>query len=115
MSLTNDMIKMKEAADKIAVARGQDIKAPVSLIEKIEGSYYEKRTSKSNDAKVVLQEYGFGTPIELKAALTEMWKDMKKEDMVDFIPVSMVAVAKNRPKQGKQKAEQTISPYVYEF
>lgn len=115
MSLTSDMIKLKESADKIAVVRGRDMAAPVSLVEKIEDSYYEKRTPKSNDVKVVLQEYGFGTPAELKASLTAMWKEMNKEDMCVFIPVSMVASAKNRSKYGKQEVEQKISAYVYEF
>lgn len=115
MSLTNDMLKLKDVADKIAAVRGHDISAPVSIVETIEGSYYEKRTPDSNDAKVVLQEYGIGTPIELKAELTAMWEKMKKPDMCDFIPVSMVAAAKNRPKQGKQEVVQKISPFVYEF
>lgn len=115
MSLTNDMIKLKETADKIAAARGRDIAAPVSIVEKIEDSYYEKRTSRSNDVRVVLREYDFKTPVELKAALTAMWKEMSKEDMCAFIPVSMVAAAKNKPKQGKQEVEHKISPFVYEF
>lgn len=115
MSLTNDMLKLKEIADNIVSVRGRDISAPVSIAEKIEGSYFEKRTPEANDIKTVLQEYDFGTPAELKAILTTMWKEMKKEDMYAFIPVSMVASAKNRPKQGKQEVKQTISPFVYEF
>lgn len=115
MSLTNDMLKLKETADKIATARGQDIAAPVSIAERTDGSYYEKRTPKSNDVKVILQEYDFRTPAELKADLTAMWGEMNKEDMYGFIPVSMVASAKNRPKQGRQEVEQKISAFVYEF
>ena len=115
MSLTNDMLKLKETADKIAAARGQDITAPISIVEKIEDSYYEKRTPKTNDVKIVFQEYSFGTPVELKAALTAMWKEMSKEYMYDFIPVSMVAAAKCKPKQGKQEVEQKVSAYKYEF
>lgn len=115
MSLTNDMLKLKETADNIASARGHEISAPVSIAEKTEGSYYEKRTSGSNDVKAVLREYGFRTPVELKAALTSMWEENKKHDMCNFIPVSMVAAAKNRLKQGKQEVEQKISPFVYEF
>ena len=115
MSLTNDMLKLKESADEIAVVRGYNIEAPVSLVEKIEGSYYEKRVPRSNDVKVVLQEYDFDTPAELKATLTTMWKEMSKEDMCAFIPLSMVASAKNKPKQGQQEAKQQISAFVYEF
>ena len=115
MSLTNDMLKLKEAADQIAAARERGISAPISIVESINGSYYEKRTSKSNDVKVVLQQYDFGTPAELKAALTAMWGEMDKEDMHAFIPVSMVASAKNRPKQGQQEVKQQISAFVYEF
>lgn len=115
MSLTNDMLKLKEAADKIASVREHDIFVPVSIARKIEGSYYEKRTPDSNDAKAVLQEYDFATPVELKTALTSMWEKMEKPDMCGFIPVSMVAVAKYNPKQGKEKVTPKISPFVYEF
>ena len=115
MSLTNDMLKLKKAADQIASVKGRDISAPVSIAQKTEGSYYEKRTPDSNDAKVVLQEYGFATPVELKTELTSMWEKMGKADMCDFIPVSMVAAAKHNPKEGKQKVQPKISPFVYEF
>lgn len=115
MSLTNDMLKLKETADKIAAVRAWDIAAPVSIGKKMNDSYYEKRTLKSNDIKHVLQEYDVRSPMELKAALTAMWDEMKKEEMQAFIPVSMVAVAKNRPELGKQKVEQNVSAYVYEF
>ena len=115
MSLTNDMLKLKETADEITAAREQKIAAPVTMVESINGSYYEKRTSKSNDVKVVLQHYDFGTPVELKAVLTAMWEEMNKKDMCAFIPVSMVASAKNKPKRGKQEVKQQISAFVYEF
>lgn len=115
MSLTNDMLKLKETADKIASVREHDMSAPISIVEKAEDSYYEKRTAESNDVGVVLQEYGFGTLVELKAALTSIWEKNKKNDMCDFIPVSMVAAAKNKPKEGRQEVIQKISPFVYEF
>ena len=115
MSLTSDMIKLKETADKIAAGRGQEIAPPDSMVEKIEGSYYEKRRKASNDVKAVLRQYGFTTPMELKSELEVMWNEMNKEDMSGFVPVSMVAVARNRPKQGKQEIQQQISPYIYEF
>lgn len=115
MSLTNDMMKLKETADKIAAGREQEIVAPVSMVEKIEDSYYEKRTKTSNDVATVLQQYDFVTPIELKAVLEAMWNEMDKKEMCGFIPVSMVAAAKNKPKQGKQEIQHQISPYIYEF
>ena len=115
MSLTNDMMKLKETADKLAAERKQEIAAPVSMVEKIKDSYYEKRTKASNDVATVLRQYDFETTIELKAALETMWNEMHKRDMYGFIPVSMVAVAKNKPKQGKQEIQQQISPYIYEF
>ena len=115
MNLTNDMMKLKEIADKLAVERKQEIAAPASMVEHIKESYYEKRTKTSNDVKAVLKQYSFTTPIELKSELEIMWKEMNKEDMLGFVPVSMVAVAKNRLKQGKQEIQQQISPYIYEF
>ena len=115
MSLTNDMMKLKETADKLAAEREQEIAAPVSMVEHIKNSYYEKRTKASNDVKAVLQQYDFTTPMELKSRLEAMWNEMNKEDMHEFIPVSMVATAKNKPKQGKQEIQQQISPYIYEF
>lgn len=115
MSLTNDMVKLKEIADKIAAIKGKDIEAPSSISEKTEGSYYETRTHKSNDVMTVLQPYDFMTPVELKAILEDMWREMKKEDMYGFIRVCMVAAAKNKPIKGQQEMKQQISPYIYEF
>ena len=116
MSLTNnDMVKLKEAADKIAAERTGEIASPVSIAGKIEGSYYEKRTMVSNDAAAILHQYGFATPMELKAELEIFWEKMGKKQMNGFLPVSMVAAAKNKPEQGKQEVQQQISPYIYEF
>lgn len=115
MSLTNEMFKLKENADQIAAGRMEEIAAPASMVEKVKDSYYEKRTEVSNNTENVLFQYGFETPLELKAILQTMWNKMNKEDMQKFIPVSMVAVAKNRPKQGNQEIQHQVSPYIYEF
>ena len=112
MSLTNDMKKLKDAADAIASTRDKDITTPVSMME---NSFYEKRSESSNDITAILHPYDFTTPIELKAVLEDMWKEMGKEEMNVFLPVSMVAAAKNRPEDGKQKYQQQISAFVYEF
>lgn len=115
MSLTKDMIRLKEVTDKIAAKRVQRIMAPESIAEKIEGSYYERRTEHSNCPTVVLQKYDINTPLELKIILEKMWHEMEKEDMDGVIPVSMVSAAKNRPQHVNQGVEQIISPFIYEF
>lgn len=114
MSLTDsDMARLKETADMIASKRQRGIAAPAFMTEKIEGSYYEKRVDSSMDA--VLCMYDFKTPMELKDILQKVWGEMGEKEMEDFIPVSMVALAKRKPEQGMQKVEQQVSQYIYEF
>lgn len=115
MSLTNDMVRLKALADNIALDQKREMKAPKSIVQAKEDSYYEKRTRASNEPESILKEYDFETPVDLKNLLEIMWKEMGKEEMLDFIPVSMVASAKNKPQEGKSIVEHNVSPFVYEF
>ena len=115
MSLTNDMVRLKAIADNIALDQEREMKAPKSIVETMEGSYHEKRTRTSNEPESVLKEYGFETLVDLKHLLEIMWKEMGKEEMLNFIPVSMAASGKNEPKDGKSKLAHNVSSFVYEF
>lgn len=109
------MTRLKLIADDIASNQKREIKAPDSIVQKIENSYYEKRTKDSNRTENVLREYDFETPVELKQLLENMWREMGKEEMLRFITVSMVASAKNKPLEGKSVVEHKVSSFVYEF
>lgn len=115
MNWTDDMRRLKEAADDIAEKRGKQLDAPTTISTKMEGTYYEKRSKESNQQERVLQEYAFHSPVELKEELSQMWKEMDKEELYAFLPVCMAALAKNKPSVNQKESEQTVSPYIYEF
>ncbi len=115
MNWTDDMRRLKEAADDIAEKRGKQLDAPTTISTKMEGTYYEKRSKESNQQERVLKEYAFHSPVELKEELSQMWKEMDKEELYAFLPVCMAALAKNKPSGNQKESEQTVSPYIYEF
>lgn len=115
MSLTDDMCRVKKAADDIAGKREHGIEAPRTISEEMEGTYYSKRTEESSNPENVLKEYVFSSPVEIKKELEQMWAAMGKEEMQAFLPVCMASLAKNRPGKLRKEEEHTVSPYIYEF
>lgn len=115
MNLTNDMQRLKEAADGIAKERGQEMASPRTISEEMQGTYYSRRTDESSNPQNVLREYDFHTPLEYKKELEQMWTLMGKEEMKAFLPVCMASLAKSKPKEGEKQEGNTVSPYIYEF
>lgn len=115
MSLTNDMSRLKSIADNIALDQAREMKAPKSIVQTSGDSYWEKRTCASNESENILKEYNFETLVDLKCLLEFMWKEMGKEEMLNFIPVSMAASGKNKPQDGKSAITHNVSTFVYEF
>lgn len=115
MSLTEDMRRLKDVADKIAKERGNEFRVPFLAEESKGDSYYKRRTDNSKKLDHILMEYGFDTPIELKKCLDNIWKNMEKEEMMEFVPACMVAAMKNKPLEKQRILEHKVSEYIYEF
>ena len=83
-----------------------------------ESSYYQEHIQENDIA-----EYGFGTVVELKSLLEDLWKDEVSEKKEKLFPPVLVAAFKNRPQfQNKKKVDihenKTVSPVsmdIYEF
>ena len=109
MSLTNDMLQLKQTADKIC--NTTQVSSWIND-KSAKESYYKIRSAQQ---KQVLYEYDFQTPMELRSSLQSLWNTPDKVHMSEFIPVCMVASSKCRPAKDNSNDEHNISPYIYVF
>lgn len=110
MSLTDEAAAIVQLARRIS----EDGKAVYGEYGEPSETYFVEHVCRGLSG-LDIKEYNFNNPVELKAALEDLWKSKSDAFMWAFITLCTVSAFKSRRCPDDRRSTIGVSAFVYEF